>query len=224
MVWWTEQSLRDRTEERNRLPQPHYTLWRSDTGRREGLRRRKRAGKRTTVCPKLTSCASLTVICFCKQRGSGTNTLPSSSFPDSSLALGALREVAVSQLAERDILSNPFRRGSPQKFFQLYQNSTGDWDMWKWEYEGKDRPITQMLQEDVGAVWNAWLVKSGSRRGIKAAQQQKKSQLQTLALLHLTANNISLQYRVSNKSHFWFSGKTTSITNTSDLHTVCVAV
>lgn len=184
MVWWTEQSLRDRTEERNRLQQPRYTLWRSDTGRREGLRRRKRAGKRTTGCPKLTSCASPTVICFCKQRGSGTNTLPSSSFPDSSLALGALREVAVSQLAGRDIRSNPFRRGSPQTFFQLHQNSTKDWDMWKWEYEGKDRPITQMLQEDFSALWNAWLVKSGSRRGIKAAQQQKKSQQQLQTLLY----------------------------------------
>lgn len=179
----------------------------------------------------MTSCASPTVICFCKQRESGINTLPSSPFPDSSLALGALREVAVSQLAGRDIRSNPFRRSSPQKFlfcfFQLHKKSPPETEICGNEnMKAKTGPSRRCRRRTPNAAWNAWLVKSGSRRGIKAAQQKKKSQwqLQTFTLLHLTANNISLQYRLSNKQHFWFSGKTISITNGSDLHTVCVAV
>lgn len=106
---WTESEGQNGREEWIMTALSHtLTIWQ---GRRGGLRR-KRLGKKKEP----GGCASPTVICFCKQRGSGTNTLPSSSFPDSSLPLGALREVAVSQLAGRDIRSNPFRPGSPQKF------------------------------------------------------------------------------------------------------------
>lgn len=52
-------------------------------------------------------------------------------------------------------------------------------------------------------LWNAWFLKSGSRRGIEAARQQKKSQRR----LQTPADNCSLLYKDSIKLHLWSSGK-----------------
>lgn len=61
------------------------------------------------------------MIYICKQRAAAESSTSSLTDPQRpSLPLGALREVAVSQLAGRDIHSNPFSCGSLHKFYRPY--------------------------------------------------------------------------------------------------------